>query len=618
MPKNEDRIKFTETDPKLKAMVKRRGLSKNAKKNYNTVFNEIYELLGVTPSDIVKIGKKEQKPFINAEGLVDMLDLEDRKVTEYQNEYKDILDENGNAESTKKLKLDTYRALLGEYNIEKPKSPKIKIKRDRIRESDIISWRDVEKAMDISKGIRDKSILSMLATTGMRGSDLINLKISQLIKGCKIYFDEDEEHTIENLLKKDPKTIIPCYEIMPSKTDDKSQLAMTFNTPECSEYLWQYLKDRKNKKTKDGNLIELKPDAPLFVTRTNKKMSIGSLEKMFQRINKRLGNEKDKNGIYGKFRKHSMRKLFSTTCRKNMLNITVNSDKTTEMDIVSIFTGHVPPNESNAKAYEAIPDDSEDSYLREIYFKLVPYLSIKDTEVHHINSKEVTELTEKIDILEEQNQQKDIRHQREMEEKDKEIAELKRTIVETQEQIVQTNKAFEELTLKRNRLDIRNIINSHFHDNYRDTILQKEYDKDGEQSIGLKKCVVICEIAFQIALENEPHFKETDEFLDSVIRQAIAKCSFNPKMIIPKYNEIHERNIQLHDINGTISNIVADVITILASHEDVWNMVKKDQKTLKTAIINHIHTSNHDIDNITLEDKQKIAEEVSMEYLAVI
>ena len=301
-----------------------------------------------------------------------------------------------------------------------------------------------------------------------------------------------------------------------------------------------------------------------------------------------------------------------------MLNINVNSDKTTEIDVVSIFTGHVPPNESNSKVYEAIPDDSEDSYLREIYFKLVPYLSVKDTEVHHINSKEVTELTEKIDILEEQNQQKDIRHQREMEEKDKEIAELKRTIAETQEQIVQTNKAFEELTLKRDRLDIRNIINDHFHDNYRDTILQKEYDKDGEQSIGLKKCVVICEIAWEIALENESNFKETDDFLDSLIRQAIAKCSFNPKMIIPKYNEIHERNIQLHDINGTIYNIVADVITILASHEDVWDMVKNDQKTLKTAIINHIHTSNYDIDNITLEDEQKIAEEVSMEYLAII
>ena len=85
MPKNKDRIKFTETDPKLKAMVKRRGLTKNAKKNYNTVFNEIYEEFGVTPSDIVKIGKKEQKPYMGDDGLVDILDLEDRKVTDYQN-----------------------------------------------------------------------------------------------------------------------------------------------------------------------------------------------------------------------------------------------------------------------------------------------------------------------------------------------------------------------------------------------------------------------------------------------------------------------------------------------------------------------------------------------------
>jgi len=216
-------------------------------------------------------------------------------------------------------------------------------------------------------------------------------------------------------------------------------------------------------------------------------MSRGLLEKLYQRLNQRLGNKKDKNGIYGKFRKHSMRKLFSTTCRKNMLNITINSDKTTEIGIVSIFTGHVPPNESNSKVYEAIPDDSEDSYLREIYFKLVPYLSIKDTEVHHINSKEVTELTEKIEILETENQQKDVLHQREMEEKDKQIAELKQLVSQTQEQMAETNKAVEELKLKRKQPDIRKTINDYFYENYRDDILQNEYDKDGERSIGLKK-----------------------------------------------------------------------------------------------------------------------------------
>lgn len=56
--------------------------------------------------------------------------------------------------------------------------------------------------------------------------------------------------------------------------------------------------------------------------------------------------------------KHSLRKLFSSTYRKNITKVLVNADKTSEIDILSIFTGHVPPNESNSKVYEAIPKDS--------------------------------------------------------------------------------------------------------------------------------------------------------------------------------------------------------------------------------------------------------------------
>lgn len=602
MPKNNDKIKFTETDPKLKAMVKRRGLTRNAKKNYNTVFNEIYEQFGVTPSDIVRIGKKEQKPFINDEGLVDILDLEDRKVTEYQNEYKDKLDENGNAESTKKLKLDTYRALLGEYNIEKPKSPKIKIKRDRIRESDIISWRDVEKAMDISKGIRDKSILAMLATTGMRGSDLINLKISQLVKGCKIYFDEDEEHTIENLLKKDPRTIIPCYEIMPSKTDDKSQLAMTFNTPECSEYLWQYLKDRKNKKTKDGDTIELKPNDPLFATRSNKKMSIGSLEKMFQRINERLGGEKDKNGIYGKFRKHSMRKLFSTTCRKNMLNITVNSDKTTEMDIVSIFTGHVPPNESNAKAYEAIPDDDEDSYLQEIYFKLVPYLSIKDTEVHHVNSKEVTELTDKIELLETQNQQKDIMHQRDMEEILKENAELKEEIRKTKEALNETKEAVERIQNPLKLHEIRDALLNYFENNNID-------------EIDPNKMMLLSHLCLDYAKDHKDEFENTPKYLDELIKKMDATIILSPKSVIEQLAEISVP-LMMEEPDIPLITAIDEITKIISDNEELTNLIG-DIDTLKISDIaeEYLINSDYDLENLTDEDKNTIARDVLLEYM---
>lgn len=44
-------------------MIKRRGLSNFAVKNYNTVFNEIYELFNLTPSELIAIAKYEEKPF---------------------------------------------------------------------------------------------------------------------------------------------------------------------------------------------------------------------------------------------------------------------------------------------------------------------------------------------------------------------------------------------------------------------------------------------------------------------------------------------------------------------------------------------------------------------------
>ena len=47
-------------------------------------------------------------------------------------------------------------------------------------------------------------------------------------------------------------------------------------------------------------------------------------------------------------------------------------------------------------------------------------------------------------------------------------------------------------------------------------------------------------------------------------------------------------------------------------------MIKEDQKTIKTTIVNHIQNSTYDINNITVEDKENIAENVIMEYLAAI
>ena len=397
-------------------LVKRRNLTDGAIKNYNTVFREIYELFGVAPTDIVRIGKREQQPFLDKEtGEYDLLELEDRSVTKYQFQYYDYLVDRELSNRTIRLKLNTYRALLGEYDIEKPKNINIVIQTDRIRDEDIVTWREVESALSFCKGIRDKAIISFFATTGLRSSDVRRLKIEDLIKACYIYFEDGEEKTIDNLLNKNPEDIMPFWEIMPVKTIKNSQLCVTFNTPESSTYLWQYLHERVEFNIRKGRK-PLEPNDPLFATSTNNELKSTAIEQLFQRINTQLGGKMDKNGKYRRFRSHSLRKLFTTTCRRNLTQVVVNSDKTSEVDIVSIFTGHVLPNESNSRVYEAIESDSHDSYLRKTYLALSPYLSIKEIEVKDIKTQQYKDLEEQNEALKQQLEAQAVAMQIEMDE----------------------------------------------------------------------------------------------------------------------------------------------------------------------------------------------------------
>ena len=517
------KTKFAKDDIRLKMMVERRNLSDDAIKNYNTVFKEVYELFDVTPSDIVRIGKREQKPYMDKDtGGYELLELEDRSVTKYQFQYYDYLKNKNLSDRTIKLKIDSFRALLTEYDIDKPKNINISISNDRIRDEDIVSWREVESALSFCKGIRDKAIISFFATTGLRSSDVRNLKIKDLIKACDIYFDDDEEKTIDNLLNKNPEDIMPCWEIKPSKTSKKSQLCVTFNTPESSTYLWQYLNERKQYNIKKGRNEILELNEPLFATSTNKELKSTAIEKLFQRINKQLGDKKDKNGKYSRFRSHSLRKLFSTTCRRNLTQVVINSDKTSEVDIVSIFTGHVPPNESNSKVYEAIESDSFDSYLRKIYLALSPYLSIKEIEVKDIKTQQYKDLEEQNEALRQQLEAQAVSMQREMDEQkeqyEKKIRHVESVNSALSTQVTDIQKQIDDMTNANNITRIQEyiadneLVNTYNLANKVIDLYREDIDKD-------KSIIVInsyIDTLITRAFNNLPEYRVRDSRSDGV------------------------------------------------------------------------------------------------------
>ena len=543
------KTKLSDSDAKLSMMIERRNLSDGAIKNYNTVFREINELFGVTPSELIRIAKREQKPYVDKEtGEYELLDLEDRTVTEYQFKYYNHLKGKNLTNKTIKLKLDTYRALLGEYDIQKPKPIKIVIPTDRIRDEDIVSWKEVETAMSLCKGIRDKAIISFSVTTGLRTSDVRKLTIADLIKACDIYFDENEEKTIEVLLAKNYEEIIPCWEIMPKKTDKKSQLCVTFNTPESNKYIWQYLEERIQYNIRKGRGDVLDPSEPLFATSTKKPLTSTAVEQMFQRINKKMGNKMDKNGKYGRFRSHSLRKLFSTTIRRNITQVVINSDKTSEIDIVSIFTGHVPPNESNARVYEAIESDSHESYLRKTYTALVPYLSIQEIEVKDLKTQQYKDLEEQNELLKKQLGAQAVSMQREMDEQ-KEQYEKKLRHVESVNSALST-----QVTDIQKQIDgITNVNNSNRIEDYiADNELVNKYNL-GNQIIELYRSDI---------KENES-LVVVNSYIDSLITRA--------------YNTLPEYRIKTTRKDGVEKNKDKNYIKL---NEDIM-------KTKKAVIIHH-------------------------------
>ena len=400
-------INFCETDKKLKKRVKQRNLSDSRKRTTNIVFNEIYDKFGYTPSDLLKRAQEDEEQYI-VDNVIKQKPLDDRLVSELQDDYLEFL-ENKTYRGRKLLpntillKITIYRAFLTFYNIELPDKPKIKVPKSRPTDDDIPSWEDVNDVLPNCKSPRDKAIIAFAVTTGLRVSDIVSRKISDFIDACNIYFDEDEEHTLENLLKKNPSQIVPCWNLMPKKMeneeDNENNYTITFNTPECTEFIFKYLNYRIELDKKSGGDGIINPNEALF--RSQRKSNIeghlpvSAIEYQFRVLNTKLGGEMQKNGVYVKFSPHSLRKLFKTTCRRNLKQVDGNSDKIFIGDIVSLFTGHASKENSMKDFYEAIPKDEGENYLRKAYRSLIESLSIRPIKVKDVPTKEYKELQEK-------------------------------------------------------------------------------------------------------------------------------------------------------------------------------------------------------------------------------
>ena len=282
-------------DKLFRNMCRRKQLSEYTKRAYITVLTEYCTLTGKTPSELRTEAYKEQMTI--PDKLL-------RSINTYLEDYLDSLEDRKLMNSSIRSKMSKIRAFYNEYDIDLPKP--IKFKRDKVikRGSDIVTMEHVRKAVNSTPNFKYKAMITLLASSGMRSTDMRLLKVQDFINATKDYHDKED---VNDVIKEiEGRTIVPCWDFYSEKTDVPT---ITFNTPECTEHIITYLKQRDDLKNDQFLFCPENTNGYIVYHRT-------SIILIFKKINDRLSFGQLPNS-YHFFRAHKLRSFFASILNKN-------------------------------------------------------------------------------------------------------------------------------------------------------------------------------------------------------------------------------------------------------------------------------------------------------------
>lgn len=220
---------------------------------------------------------------------------------------------------------------------------------------EIISLEDVYTALCSSKPTLYKAVVGLIFSSTMAPVTISNLTLNDLLMACEDYFNEDEEVSLENLLKKDPWKIIPCWKL-------KSKNIITFNTPETTFYLFLYLKEKRMDDL--GNLQNplFKRGKNKFLTSSKISSYVTEFNAVLNLLNEDYGNNFKSKNLIATFKEIYDKQLYIEIENKNSL--------------IKLFEGKLA---NNSKFYRYAVRNPQK--IKEYYMMLIPYLTSRSYNV---------------------------------------------------------------------------------------------------------------------------------------------------------------------------------------------------------------------------------------------
>ena len=357
-------------DMKLQQMFIRKNLSKSRIDLNIIAFTKMYELTGLTPTELIDEALEEQEPrLIN--GQLRFKQINDRKITRYLYNYYFFLQQENYKLQTIQTRMATVRAFYNEYDVELPKNIQLQNNKPLVTEGDLPARKDILKALQSTNNKRNKALILFLASTGIRSNDALEFKVHDLIQGCKNY----NVTSLNELLNIDADNVVPGFYFRPQKTIRSGNICCTFCTPEAFKSLQDYLKTRPY----------LTEDSPLFTNRFNEKLSRDAVIRIFKTIN---DNEFGFVNNQRFFKAHNLRKWFVSQCNQHSGDLLK----------VHILAGH------SISRIDATYNEINVDVMRRFYISLIPHLTVNPTRVKTVKSREYLELERRLKEQELENQ----------------------------------------------------------------------------------------------------------------------------------------------------------------------------------------------------------------------
>jgi len=338
------------------------NLSKNTQHIYIQALNQYSKLINKTISELYEEADKEETDHIR---------LNKRKYSFYIITFKKYLISKNKSPHTQRIYLHAIKSFYRAFDITPPDLTLNK--GDVVLEKNygrLMTKKEIRKMVEVCTA-RNQAIITLMALTGLSQKEVRGLTIIKFVNSINQELDLHIEK-IKDLFKyeKEICSTILTLDVTREKSHYRFQ---NFLAPEVSQKIINWFKEREYG---ENSLIKIKDlNDYIFVMKNGEKLTSSAIEIIYKTAGQKCGFQHEF-GSYRSWRSHGMRKYFISTIINN----------TGDHVIAHYMAGHKI--DSVTRSYWFADPEK----LKEKYLTALPYLSLENTEVQIITSKDRQEL----------------------------------------------------------------------------------------------------------------------------------------------------------------------------------------------------------------------------------